>query len=81
MSKKSTYKSLSEFKKADPKAYNAIIKAGKLSKICEIYGWKHKISWNLKLCIQDARKHKTRTLGQPQLQGIKTQNRKRDKSI
>lgn len=39
---KSKYNSLSEWRKADPKAYNAAFREDKLSEICEQFGWEYK---------------------------------------
>ena len=48
MIEKSKYKSLAEWREANPQAYIAAVKKRLLSKICEHFGWfdyKERIKW------------------------------------
>ncbi len=61
--KNTKYNSLSEWQKANPKAYAAARKRKLLDKICKEFGWtRQKPSgyWNLKTCKEDASKYSSR---------------------
>ena len=57
--KKPLYNSLTEWAKAEPKAYGAARKAGLLEKFCELFGWvkQKNISWTLEKCLATAKKY------------------------
>jgi hypothetical protein len=52
----SKYKSLSEWNRADPKAYNVAIKSEIIDEICEIFGWERikRNYWNKERCREQA---------------------------
>ena len=62
---KSKYKTLSEWRKAEPKSYNAAKKLDILDKICETFGWKDIKKpagyWTKERCIESARRFNTRS--------------------
>lgn len=63
---KSKYKTISEWKKADPKAYKSAHTRGLLREICEQCGWEYKQRkpmgyWTKENCIFEAKKYKTRS--------------------
>jgi hypothetical protein len=60
VTKKSKYKSLSEWHKADPKAYNQASKKGLLNEICETFGWRKKNRWTPESLIADAKNYKSK---------------------
>lgn len=68
----SPYKSLAEFRIAQPKAYNFAFRNNLLEKLCEDFGWKQRISWTLELCKKEAKKYQTRTEWQKQSPSYQT---------
>ena len=60
MPEKSQYKSLAEWKKANPNDYYIAYKNGWLDEICEKFGWKLPIKLSKELCITEAKKHTKR---------------------
>jgi hypothetical protein len=62
---KSQYKSLSEWRKANPRDYQTAWRKGYLDEICKYFGWeslvKPKGYWTKELCIEEAKKYKSRT--------------------